>query len=87
MNATQTTKVGKAFYYPYIEIQDINWLKQALLYWDGLRRMLPPHYVTWWTEVSRKTKDANKSPWHYLLSIKELTPPPEATPIYMYPLF
>ncbi len=43
--------------------------------------------VTWWTEVSRKTKDANKSPWHYLLSIKELTPPPEATPIYMYPLF
>lgn len=45
MNTTQITKLGKAFYYPYIEIRDINWLKQALLYWDGLRRMVPPGFL------------------------------------------
>jgi uncharacterized protein DUF6236 len=37
-----TSKYGKALYYPHIKIQDENWLKLALLYWDGIRRIVPP---------------------------------------------
>ncbi len=32
---------GTALYYPYIRIQDENWLKCALLYWDRVRRIVP----------------------------------------------
>ena len=42
MNMTQTWHSGKALYYPYINIQDPNWLKSSLLYWDGIRRIMPP---------------------------------------------
>jgi hypothetical protein len=42
MDMTQTWHSGHAFYYPYIQIQDLNWLKAALLYWDGVRRVMPP---------------------------------------------
>ncbi len=28
-------------YYPYIHIQDVNWLKASLLYWDEIRRIVP----------------------------------------------
>jgi hypothetical protein len=34
---------GVALYYPYIHIQDPNWLKMALLYWDGIRTIVPEH--------------------------------------------
>lgn len=32
---------GKAVYYPNIEIKNPDWLKSALLYWDGVRRIVP----------------------------------------------
>jgi hypothetical protein len=41
MPNTQVPKYGKSLYYPFIEIQDTNWLKSSLLYWDGLRRIVP----------------------------------------------
>lgn len=42
MDMPQAWHSGHAFYYPYIQIQDLNWLKAALLYWDGVRRVMPP---------------------------------------------
>lgn len=32
---------GNALYYPYIKIKDLNWLKSAILYWDGIRLIMP----------------------------------------------
>lgn len=32
---------GMALYSPYIHIRDANWLKAALLYWEGIRRIVP----------------------------------------------
>ncbi len=37
---------GKALYFPYIHFQDENWLKYVLLYWDGVKRIVPTHYST-----------------------------------------
>lgn len=35
-----------ALYYPHTEIRDQNWLKAALLYWDGgVRRIVPEGYA------------------------------------------
>lgn len=31
----------KALYYPFIEIQSEDWLKCALLYWEGIKRIVP----------------------------------------------
>lgn len=36
------SKYGTALYYPYINIRDTGWLKSALLYWDRIRRIVPP---------------------------------------------
>jgi len=33
-----------ALYYPYINIEDIDWLKGSLLLFDSVSRMLPPDY-------------------------------------------
>lgn len=33
---------GQAIYYPKIHFKDVNWLKASLLYWDGIRRIVPP---------------------------------------------
>lgn len=41
MTNAQVSKYGKVLYYPFIEIQDTNWLKLSLLCWDGLRRIVP----------------------------------------------
>lgn len=35
---------GKALYFPYIHFQDENWLKYTLLYWDGVKRIVPSTY-------------------------------------------
>ncbi len=37
----QTENFGTALYYPYIHVQNENWLKCALLYWDRIRRIVP----------------------------------------------
>jgi hypothetical protein len=34
-----------ALYYPYIHIQDANWLKATLLCFPGVRRMIPQNYM------------------------------------------
>lgn len=34
-----------ALYYPYIHIQDVNWLKATLLCFPGVRRMIPGNYT------------------------------------------
>ena len=36
---------GKALYYPSIEINNIEWLKTALLYWDDITRIVPSGYI------------------------------------------
>lgn len=41
MNTAQESSFGKALYYPYIQIQDENQLKCALLYFDGINRIVP----------------------------------------------
>jgi hypothetical protein len=35
---------GKALYFPYINFQDNNWVKYTLLYWDGIKRIVPLSY-------------------------------------------
>ena len=35
---------GKALYFPYIHFKDENWLKYSLLYWDTIKRIVPPSY-------------------------------------------
>ena len=37
---------GVALYYPYIHILNRGWLKQALLYWDYVRRIVPDGFPT-----------------------------------------
>lgn len=32
---------SKALYYPWIEIQDESWLKNAMLYWDEIQTIVP----------------------------------------------
>lgn len=34
-----------ALYYPTIDIQDEGWLKTALLFWDGIRTIVPESLV------------------------------------------
>ncbi|MFC9995338.1 DUF6236 family protein [Nocardia sp. NPDC127526] len=36
-----------ALYYPYVHIQDENWLKYAALYWPKLARLRPSPYTTY----------------------------------------
>jgi len=36
---------GRALYYPYFTIHDVNWLKAALLYWDEISRIVPRGYA------------------------------------------
>jgi len=43
----RTTRAVKALYYPYIHFRSIDWLKHALLYWEGVKRIVPSDdYVT-----------------------------------------
>jgi len=35
---------GKALYFPYIHFKDEDWLKYSLLYWDGVKRIVPKSY-------------------------------------------
>lgn len=37
---------GRAIYYPFFSIQDVNWLKAALLYWDEISCIVPHGYTT-----------------------------------------
>ncbi len=37
---------GHALYYPYIHLQDEQWLKTAALYYDKLSRIVPEQFVT-----------------------------------------
>lgn len=37
---------GKALYYPYIYIQNENWLKASLFYWDEISRIVPAGFLT-----------------------------------------
>jgi len=37
---------GKALYYPYIYIQNLDWLKTSLFYWDEIYRIIPSVYLT-----------------------------------------
>jgi len=39
--ATEADNFGVALYYPFINVQDIDWLKGALLYWDAVRCITP----------------------------------------------
>ena len=39
--AEKSDNFGIALYYPFINVQDIDWLKCALLYWDAIRCIAP----------------------------------------------
>lgn len=49
---------GKALYYPYIHIQNINWLKASLFYWDEISRIIPPGYLPKDNSEVKKVIDA-----------------------------
>jgi len=34
----------RALYYPYFRVQDVNWLKASLLYWDEISCIVPENY-------------------------------------------
>ena len=42
----QDSVYGYGLYYPYIHFQDENWIKTAVLYYDGLKRIVPEGYET-----------------------------------------
>jgi len=48
---------GHALYYPYIHIQDENWIKVAALYYDGLSRIVPENYITNDFEIVKSLND------------------------------
>lgn len=41
-----TNSDGKALYYPYIHIQNPDWLKASLFYWDEIYRIVPSIYLS-----------------------------------------
>jgi hypothetical protein len=34
--------LGKALYYPHIDIRDPKWLRSAVLFWDEIQSIVPP---------------------------------------------
>src|SRR5687768_14972847 len=36
----------RALYYPHIEFRSLDWLKSALLYWEGVKRIVPDEEYT-----------------------------------------
>jgi len=48
---------GIALYYPYIHLQDENWMKVAALYYDELRRIVPEGYRTQDSDIVRLLND------------------------------
>lgn len=43
-DSQQDDNYGMALYHPKIHIRDVHWLKSALLYWDGVRRIVPDRF-------------------------------------------
>ncbi len=43
---------SSVLYYPHIFVQDVNWLKNALLFWDQIHTIVPSSY---WTEIEEGT--------------------------------
>lgn len=37
--------INFALYYPSMEFRSISWLKGMLLFWDGIRRIVPESYT------------------------------------------
>ena len=54
MNASD----GKALYYPYIYIQNLNWLKASLFYWDEISRIIPAGFLTEDSDDIKRVIDA-----------------------------
>jgi len=48
---------GRVLYYPYLEFRDINWLKTAALYYDGLDRIVQRGYFLIDSQEVRKLND------------------------------
>lgn len=42
----------KLLYFPYISIPNASWLKQALLYWDGVATIVPTDYLRYPSQFS-----------------------------------
>ena len=49
---------GKALYFPYIHFQNEDWLKYTLLYWDGVKRIVPRSYYPEDSEAVKILVDA-----------------------------
>jgi hypothetical protein len=52
-----STGYGRALYYPYIHLQDANWIKVAALYYDKLLRIVPEGFKTQDKEIVRLLND------------------------------
>lgn len=44
MSTEPKKNYGEALYHPHIHVRDVDWLKSALLYWDGVRRIVPERF-------------------------------------------
>lgn len=44
MSSQEQENYGISLYYPHIHIRNIDWLKCTLLYWDGIRRIVPDNF-------------------------------------------
>lgn len=41
MSTEPKKNYGEALYHPHIHVRNVDWLKSSLLYWDGVRRIVP----------------------------------------------
>jgi hypothetical protein len=50
---------GFALYYPYIHFHDVNWIKTAVLYYDGLKRIVPENFAKHDNKIVKALYEAN----------------------------
>jgi hypothetical protein len=66
----------KALYYPHIQFESVGWLRAALLYWEGIMRLVPDGFGPWdrpeVEELVRAGLIENVSPARYLDAAKEV---------------
>lgn len=48
---------GCALYYPYIHLNDGNWVKVAALYYEGLERIVPADFITHDSDIVKSLND------------------------------
>src|SRR5258708_3266009 len=66
----------KAIYYPHIQFESLGWLKAALLYWEGILRIVPDGFEPFDPpevhELATAGLVSSISPSRYLESVRRL---------------